>query len=389
MIKDDFPILKDLTYLDNAATTQKPIQVINAIRDYYLYSNANIHRGLYPLSLKATELYEKAHEVVAEFIGGDWREIIFVRNATEGLNLAAWVFGEVSEGRKIITTLSEHHSNMLPWWRLAKKKNWDLVLVKPDENGIIDPKKVAEVIDEETAVVALQHASNVTGNIVDLRPVVKKAKEYGIPVVVDGAQSVPHVPIDVKKLGIDALAFSAHKMLGPTGIGAVWIKKEYLEAADPFLLGGDMIKEVHWNNDIVLEWNELPWKFEAGTPNIAGAVGFMEAVKYLENYGVEKILPHGVKLAEQIREVVESLGFEVLGGKGSIVSFYKKGMDPYIVAFKLGQKNVCVRAGYHCAQPLHEYFRIMGTVRASVYIYNDEEDVERFEKALKEVVMWR
>ncbi len=390
MVKEDFPILQDIVYLDNAATTQKPLQVIDAIRNYYLLHNANIHRGVYPLARKSTDLYEEAHRVVADFIGARAEEVVFVRNTTEGLNLASHLLEPlVGVGNSIVVTISEHHSNLLPWWRLARRRRARLRIGMVREDGSIDEEDVISKIDESTKIVAVQHASNVTGHITDVRKIVKQAKKVGAVVVLDGAQSVPHIPIDVNGLGVDVLAFSGHKMLGPMGIGVLWARKEILEEAEPFLLGGDMIKEVHYTNgEIVPLWNELPWKFEAGTPNVAGAVGLMEAIRYLKRFGMEKILPHEKKLATATAEGLEDMGFNVIGGerRGGVVAFWKEGIDPHLLAYRLGQKKVCVRSGYHCAQPLHEVLGVRGSVRASFYLYNDEDDVERFFEALREVV---
>ncbi|MDN5358521.1 MAG: cysteine desulfurase / selenocysteine lyase [Candidatus Diapherotrites archaeon] len=390
-VKDDFPILKnrDIVYLDNAATTQKPKSVIEAIKEFYEYHNANIHRGIYPLAREATEMYEGAHERVAKFIGGKMEETVFVRNASEGLNLAAWILKDrIGKGDKIITTMSEHHSNFLPWFKIARMRGARVDVIPTKEDGSIDEEKIIEAIDSRTKIVAVQHASNVTGYITDVKEIARAAHDNGAVIVVDGAQSVPHIPIDVKKLGIDALAFSAHKMLGPTGIGALWMKADLLEEGEPFLEGGDMIKEVHYNSELQVIYNDLPWKYEAGTPNIAGGVGFAAAVDYLERYGMENILPHEQKLAKRIMNGLEEMGVPFVGPRdikrrGGVVAFSVPGKNPYTVALYLGTKNVCVRAGYHCAQPLHESLGIKGTVRASLYIYNDEEDVEKFLEALE------
>ncbi len=391
-IKDDFPLLRDtdIVYLDNAATTQKPESVIEAIAEFYRRHNANIHRGVYPLAREATEIYEGAHERVARFVGGDWHEVVFVRNATEGLNLAAWILKERLEpGKNVVLTLSEHHSNLLPWFKWARKQGAEVRVVPVDENGCVHEEQVIEAIDEKTSVVAIQHASNVTGRILDVRRIARRAHDVDAVVVVDGAQSVPHIPVDVKKLEIDALAFSAHKMLGPTGIGALWMREDLLESGEPLLEGGDMIKEVHYTDTLRVTYNDLPWKYEAGTPNVAGAAGFSAAVEYLERFGMERILPHEQELAQKILKGLEEMGIPYVGPRderGGVVAFHVPGKNPYTIALYLGTKNICVRAGYHCAQPLHEALGVKGTIRASLYIYNDDEDVERFLSALEEVV---
>ncbi len=393
--KSDFPLLADgkIAYLDNAATTQRPKVVIDAIVDFYANHNANIHRGLYPLARESTEIYEGAHRTVAEFIGGKMEETVFVRNASEGLNLAAHVFGQfIEKGDRIVVTLSEHHSNLLPWWRLARERGAELILIHPDETGVISKDRIEEELEKGAKLVAIQHASNVTGAIYDIASIAKTARRNGAYVVVDGAQSVPHVPVDVAELRIDALAFSAHKMLGPTGIGAVWIREDILNAAEPFLLGGDMIKSVSYRDgDLAVEWNDLPWKFEAGTPNIAGAAGFAAAVEYLSRIGMERILRHEQELLEPLVDFLEErsipyLGPRDVGQRGGIVAFNVPGKSPYAVAAYLGTQGICVRAGYHCAQPLHEVVGTTGTVRASVYVYNDSQDIERLITALEGII---
>lgn len=393
-VKDDFPILKNrnIIYLDNAATTQKPRAVIDAIKEFYEYHNANIHRGIYPLAREATELYEKAHEKVARFIGGKMEETVFVRNASEGLNLAAWILkNRIRPGDNIVTTISEHHSNFLPWFKIARMTGAEVRVVRTRPDGSIDEEAIVDSIDGRTKIVAVQHASNVTGYITNLREITKAAHDHEAVTVVDGAQSVPHVPIDVKKLEIDALAFSAHKMLGPTGIGALWMREDLLEDGEPFLEGGDMIKEVHYHDKLDVIYNDLPWKYEAGTPNIAGGVGFAAAVEYLERYGIDNVLPHEQKLAKRIIDGLEAMGVPYTGPKdverrGGVVAFTIPGKNPYTVALYLGTKNICVRAGYHCAQPLHEALGVTGTIRASLYIYNDREDVEKLLEALEGIL---
>jgi len=393
-IKSDFPILqnRDVVYLDNAATTQKPKSVIDAIKEFYEHHNANIHRGIYPLAREATEMYEGARETVADFIGGNAEELVFVKNASEGLNLAAWITkNRIKEGDSIVVTISEHHSNLLPWFKIAKMRGAEVKVAKVKQDGSVDEDEIVEMIDGGTKVVAVQHASNVTGNIADLKEVGKAAHDHGALLIIDGTQSVPHVPINVKKMGVDAVAFSAHKMLGPTGIGALWMRKDLLEEGEPLLEGGSMIKEVHYDGELNIIYNDVPWKYEVGTPNIAGSVGFAAAVDYLGKYGVENILPHEQKLARRLMDGLEELGVDYMGirdakKRGGVVAFTVPEKNPYAVALYLGAKNICVRAGYHCAQPLHESLGLTSTVRASAYIYNDKEDVEKLLTALEEIV---
>ncbi len=387
MLKEDFPLLREWVYLDNAATTQKPSSVINAIKEYYERWNANVHRGVYPLAERSTELYEEAHKAVADFLGvKQWREVVFVRNATEGLNLAAHILRTfVKKGSNIVVSLSEHHSNLLPWWRLAKDMKAELRVVDVREDGTIPEDKVVKHINDNTAVVSIQGASNVTGYITDISPIREKCEETGSILVVDGAQSVPHIRT---KIMFDAIAFSAHKMLGPMGMGALWMREELLEAGEPFLLGGDMIREVHYRDGIEVEWNELPWKYEAGTPNVAGAVGFMEAVKYLEKH-IDWLFEHERSLALKLKEELEDMGFHVIGNerRGGVVAFWREDIDPHLLALKLGRRKICVRSGFHCAQPLHERLGVYrGSVRASFYLYNDESDIEKLLDAIKEMV---
>ncbi len=389
MVREDFPLLAEtgLVYLDNAATTQKPRQVIDAIKEYYERYNANVHRGIYPLARKSTEIYEEAHTRAERFISADPGEVVFVRNTTEGINLVSYILEAVAEeGMNVVVSLSEHHSNLLPWRRLCRKTGMELRIADVRVDGTLDEKKLVSLIDENTLIVAFQHASNVTGYISDVRRVVKVAHQYEALTFLDGAQSVPHIPVDVKRLGIDFMAFSGHKMLGPMGIGVLYGRKEVFEELPPFLEGGDMIKEVRWRDGIEVVYNTLPWKYEAGTPDVASAYGLMAAMDYLDKYGRERIMEHEVRLAKKTMKGLEELGVKVIGGekRGGVVAFtHPRAFD---IALLLGEKNVCVRAGYHCAQPLHDRLGGLPSVRASFYIYNTPEEVDIFISELEDII---
>jgi cysteine desulfurase/selenocysteine lyase len=395
-IRKDFPILSaGVVYLDNAATSQKPRQVIEAVARFYESMNANIHRGIHRLSREATEAYEGAHEVVARFINArSWREVVFVRNATEAINLVAysWGLSNLREGDEVVITVMEHHSNMVPWLAVSRMKGARVKVVGLKGDYTLDYEELERALSGRTRIVAVTQASNVLGTIVDVRRVAKLAHEVDALCLVDGAQSVPHMPVDVRALECDFLAFSGHKMLGPTGIGVLWGREELLEGMEPFLYGGDMIREVRYRGgEIEASWNELPWKFEAGTPNIAGGVGLAEAVKYLQRVGMEEVRRHEEELAKYaLKRLSEVEGVELYGPKPElrcgIVPFNVKGLDPHTVAALLDQRGIAVRSGFHCAQPLHEYLGLTeGTVRASFYLYNVKEEVDALAEALEEI----
>ena len=394
-IRRDFPILckKDLIYLDNAATSQKPRQVIGAIKKFYEETNANIHRGLHELSIRASEAYEEAHEKVARFINASsWKEIIFLRNTTEAVNLVAYSWGleNLERGDEILVTIMEHHSNLLPWHILSRKKGVNLKILPIVEGYRLDYEALEAAVTDKTRIVAVTHVSNVLGTINDVRAIARIAHRVGALCLIDGAQSVPHMPVDVKALECDFLAFSGHKMLGPTGIGVLYGKTDLLEEMRPFLYGGDMIATVRLIDDeLHPEWNELPWKFEAGTPNIAGGVGLAAAVDYLSKLGMDEVRRHEVELTRYaLRLLGEIEGLEVYGPpspeeRGGVVSFNMKGLDPHTVASILDGMRIAVRSGFHCAQPLHEFLGLTeGSVRASFYIYNTLEEVEKLAEAL-------
>lgn len=391
-IKADFPILsqvvkgKPLVYLDNAATTQKPTRVIEAIRSFYEENNANVHRAIHDLGARATELYEGARAVIARFIGArEPAEIIFTRNATEAINLVAYAWGRrvIQPGDEIITTPMEHHSNLVPWQQLAAANGAKLLFIGMRDDGSLDMDSFSSLLSGRTRLVAVTQASNVLGTINPIKEICDAAHRCGALVLVDGAQSVPHMAVDVTDLGCDFLAFSGHKMLGPTGIGVLYGRREILESMDPFLFGGDMISYVHLES---AGWNEVPYKFEAGTPHIAGAVGLAAAVEYLQGIGMERVEEHERHLANLTIERLEALGYVEIYGprceRAGLVSFNIRGVHPHDVATVLNEEGVAVRAGHHCAQPLMEWLGVPATNRASFYIYNDKNDVERLVQAV-------
>lgn len=395
-IRGDFPILERqvhghrLVYLDNAATTQKPRAVLDALRRYYETMNANVHRGIHTLAGEATEAYENVRERVASFLGGtDARGIVFTRNATEALNLVArsWVEPRVKEGDEILLTEMEHHSNLVPWILVAKKTGARLRHIPIDDQGRLAIDRLGDMVSDRTRVIAVTHASNVLGTINPVRVIADFARPRGIPVVVDGAQSLPHLPVDVNALGADFLAFSSHKMAGPTGVGVLWGRTELLEQMEPLYGGGEMIREVRLDD---ATWNEIPWRFEAGTPNIADVIAFGAALEYLERIGMHAIRRHEVELTSYaMRRMGELEGMRVFGPadaeqRTGVVSFYDDFVHPHDVATALDLYGVAVRAGHHCAQPLMRRLGVPATARASFYIYNDTADVDAMIDALKE-----
>ena len=402
-IREDFPILKrkinnhPLIYFDNAATTQKPKQVIDAIREFYEKYNANVHRAIYTLSQEASELYENAHEEVAKFINADgMEEIIFVRGTTEAINLVAYAWGLHSLKREdeVLVTLMEHHSNIVPWENLSKINGFQVKYAEVNDDGTLNYESFEGLISHKTKIVCLPHVSNVTGVINDVKRVAKITHEYGALVLVDAAQSVPHLPVDVKGSDVDFLAFSGHKMLGPTGIGALYCKREILEEMEPFHGGGSMIKEVTFNTmtkRCSVSLNDLPWKFEAGTPNICGGVGLMAGVEYLNDVGMENVKQHEADLTEyalrRMKECgkVRVYGPEDVSLKCGIIPFGVEGLSSHDVALFLDSYGIMVRSGFHCAQPLHQKFKLKSSARASFYVYNTREEIDRFVEVLKEI----
>ncbi|MBI4210417.1 MAG: cysteine desulfurase [Candidatus Diapherotrites archaeon] len=393
-IRKGFPILarklngKKMTYLDNAATTQKPRQVIKAEREFYEKRNANVHRGLNALSREATELYELAHENAARFINaGGIEEIVFTKNATESLNLLAYSLGEnIRTGDEILLTKMEHHANIVPWQELAKRKKATVKYADITEDGRLDIEDLNGKISPRTRIVSVTMASNILGTINDVEKISALAHEAGAKCVVDAAQAVPHTKVDVERIRCDFLAFSAHKMLGPTGLGILYGKSELLEEMPPFLTGGDMISTVTLEG---AEWNKIPWKFEAGTPNIAGAAGFSAAIGYLEKTGMENIETHENKLLKAgLKRMAEIKGVEIYGPeKGprtGIIPFNVDGVHPHDVSEVLDGNGVIIRAGNHCAQPLMREIGVEGIARASFYLYNNTEEIERLASSVEE-----
>jgi cysteine desulfurase (EC 2.8.1.7) len=399
-IRDDFPVLqikpygKNLIYFDNAATTQKPESVIKAIENYYSSMNANVYRSAHYLSGLATNAYEQARNRVAKFINaGSESTVIFTRNASESINLVAytWAMENIGEGDEIILSVAEHHSNMLPWQMVADKKGARLRYVYLDKEGRLDMSSFREMLTGKVKLVALQHVSNVLGIINPVEEITEMAHKAGAMVLIDGAQSVPHMKVDVKSIGCDFFAFSGHKMLGPMGIGVLYIRKELLSSIPPFLRGGEMIDEVYEDRST---FAEPPLKFEAGTPNVEGAVGLSAAIEYLEGIGLDNIRNHELELTqyalEKIREIdsVEIYGPLDTRDRGGVISFNVADIHPHDVSTILDQDGIAIRSGHHCAQPLMRYLGVPATCRASFYIYNDREEVDAFIESLKNVRKW-
>lgn len=396
-IRADFPILQrevhpgvPLVYLDSTATSQKPVAVIEAMDAYYRTSNANIHRGIHVLAEEATAQYEEARRKVARFIGAaSPRQVIYTRNATESINLVAYSWGRANlrSGDVVILTEMEHHSNLVPWQILASELGLRLEFIPVTPEGLLDLDTYSRLLDLQPRLVAFTHMSNVLGTITPAREIISMAHAAGALALVDGAQSVPHFAVNVKDLDADFLAFSAHKMCGPTGIGILYGRKELLESMPPFLGGGDMIRKVSLRT---FTPNELPHKFEAGTPAIAEAVGLGAAVDYLNTIGMENIAAHEHQMVEYALERLEEVpGVQVFGPsaehKGGVVSFTLPGVHPHDISQVLDSQGVAIRAGHHCAQPLHEKFNLPATARASFYLYNTPEEVDRLALGLYKV----
>ena len=387
-VRKDFPILEreiragvGLTYLDSTATSQKPLAVIEAMNEYYRLSNANIHRGVHALAEEATAMYEGARERIAKFINAaSAREVIYTRNTTESINLVAysWARANLKQGDLVILTEMEHHSNLVPWHMLQAERGIELEFIPVTEDGVLDLDVYKTLLDRRPKLVSFTHMSNVLGTINPAAEMIRLAHAAGAITLVDAAQSVPHLTVDVQALDADFLAFSAHKMCGPTGIGALYGKTALLEAMPPFLGGGDMIKEVKLRS---FRANTLPHKFEAGTPAIAEAIGFGAAVDYLSKVGMDAIAAHEHEITEYALERLEEIpGVKLFGPsadkKGGVAAFTLEGVHPHDVAQILDQDGIAVRAGHHCAQPLHEKFGIPATSRASFYLYSTKEEVD-------------
>ncbi len=389
-IRKDFPILsrkvygKPLVYLDNAATTQKPRQVIQALVDYYEGFNANVHRGVHALSQEATERYEEARRKVARFIGAQHpEEIIWTRNASESLNLVAYTWAErnIGEGDEIVVTPYEHHSNLVPWQKVARDKNASLrVLPMRDDDNSLDMSRVDEFITPRTKLLAAVHMSNGIGIVTPIETLAAKARAVGATVLIDATQSAPHMPVDVRALDCDFLTLSGHKMLGPTGIGALYGRREILEDMEPFMRGGEMVLEVWYDR---ATWNDLPMKFEAGTPNIADAIGFGAAVDYLDAIGMDEIREHEMALSsyaleafEELEEDVDVFGPRDPERRGGIISFHTDIVHPHDLGTFLDRDGIAIRTGHHCAMPLMRELGVVATARASCYLYNTEEEID-------------
>lgn len=388
-LRRDFPIFqrkihdKPLVYLDNAATSQRPRQVIEALRQFYERQNANVHRAVHTLSYEASLAYEKAHKQVAQLIGaGSWREVIFTRNATEAINLVAYAWGlsHLGPGDEVVLSMMEHHSNIVPWFMLRERNDVAVKFVDVDENGRLKRDELREAITSRTRLVGLIHASNVLGTVNPVAEIVEEAQGVGATTLVDAAQSVPHLPVDVKQLGCDFLAASGHKMLGPSGTGFLYGKRELLEQMEPFLRGGDMISTVTVEG---ASWNELPWKFEAGTPSVADGIGLGAAASYLTEIGMGAVYRHERELLEYGLDQLLSLeGITVYGPNEAekrlaVISFNVEGVHPHDLAGVLDSDGIAVRSGHHCAQPLMKRLGMDNTARASFYIYNTRDEIDR------------
>ena len=393
-IRKDFPIFSKvmrggnrLVYLDSGATSQKPFQVLDAERNFYEQNNAAVHRGAHLLAEEASIAYEGARQVLADFLSAELDEVIFTKSATESINVIAYSFGNsapgsrfaLKPGDRIVVSELEHHANLIPWQQLAKRTGAELVWFSIDEEGRLDQSNLNELINASTKVVAITHQSNVLGTIIPLDEIVKRAHSVGAVVVLDACQSAPHFAIDVKALDIDFLAFSGHKALGPTGIGILWGRSEYLNEMEPFLTGGSMIESVTMTE---AKWAPSPQRFEAGVPNMAQAVGFAAAINYLNNLGMDNVAKHEKDLTAYALNRFKQLDKVTLIGpkdnvdRGSVISFTIEGIHPHDVGQVLDQYGVAVRTGHHCAWPLMRKLGLVGTTRASFYVYNVEADVD-------------
>jgi len=399
-IRGDFPILsrkvygKPLIYLDNAATSQKPRSVINALTEYYEQYNSNVHRGVHALSMEATERYDGAREKIANFIGSPSSEnIIFTRNTTEAINLVAYTWGKenISDGDEILLTRMEHHSNLVPWQRLAKENGAKLKFIPLTEEATLDLTNLGELITSRTKLVAITHMSNVLGTINPINKIISVAHDKGALVLVDGAQSVPHLPINVSEINCDFFAFSSHKMLGPTGVGVLFGKTDLLESIEPFLSGGEMVREVWYDH---ATWNEIPYRFEAGTPDIADAIALGAAVEYLEWLGMDNVRRHEMELTQYALDAFDELDeIKVFGPRdvavrGGILSFHSEVVHPHDLGTILDRDGIAVRAGHHCAMPLMRSLGLIATARASFYVYNYEEEIDHLISSLKKAIRY-
>ena len=388
-LRADFPILDrevgdgvPLVYLDNAATTQTPEPVVEAIVDYYHRYNANVHRGIHHLSQEASEAYEHAHDRLADFIGADGREeMVFTKNTTESLNLVAYAWGlnELSEDDAVVLTEMEHHSSLVTWQQIAKRTGADLRYIRVDDDGHLDMDHAAEVIDDDVAMVSAVHVSNVLGTVVPMRNLADLAHDHGALVFGDGAQAVPNRPVDVEELDVDFYAFSGHKMAGPTGIGGLYGKRAILEEMEPFLYGGEMIERVTYEETT---WAELPWKYEAGTPLIEQGIALAAAADYLDEIGLDRIARHEQQLADYAMERmgehddITVYGPPVGEERGGVVAFNIDGVHAHDLSSILNDHGVAIRAGHHCVQPLHDKLGAAASARASFYLYNTRDEID-------------
>ncbi|MFH0971801.1 MAG: cysteine desulfurase [Candidatus Micrarchaeota archaeon] len=393
-LKEDFPTLrrkirgKQVVYLDSAATSQRPKQVIDAMLDYFNNYNASVHRGIYQISEEATAHYEAARERIAKFINAKPQEVIFVRNATEAINLVAYSYGDaqVDSGDFVLLTQMEHHSNLVPWQLLVKRRKAELLYAMVTDEGFLKMDEFDAHLLKKPKIAAFAHASNVLGTINPVKEMAKKAHEAGAAVLVDGAQAAPHMKVDVKELDCDFYAFSGHKMMGPTGAGVLYAKEGILNKMEPFLGGGSMIKEVTLQG---AKWAEIPQKFEAGTPDIASAIGLGAAIDYLQRLGMADVRRHEIELTayalEKMKQFKDMRIFGPLDAekKGGTIAFNIKGVHPHDAAALLDEQGICVRAGHHCAHPLMQRYDVPATLRASFYVYNSKADIDRFIEALK------
>ncbi len=396
-IRADFPILqrqirgKPLVYLDNAASSQKPVAVLDAMDRYYRETNANVHRGVHTLSEEATAQYEAARGKLTAFIGSCCpKEVVWTRNATEALNLVAYSWGRanIKRGDRILLTEMEHHSNLVPWQILAAERGAELDFVPVTDNGLLRLEQLNKLLTPRTKLFAFTAASNVLGTINPVKEMTAAAHKAGALVLVDACQAVPHMPVNVQNLDIDFMAFSGHKMLGPTSIGALWGRRELLNAMPPFMGGGDMIREVHLRES---RWNEIPWKFEAGTPAIAEVIGLGAAVDYLQEVGMDAVQAMERELTRYAYERMSAVeGLRILGPgpeeRGGLISFILGNTHPHDIAAALDSMGIAIRAGHHCAQPLHERYGIPASARASFYLYNTQAEVDALVEGLQRVV---
>ena len=395
MVKEEFPILsqnvneKPLIYLDNASTTQKPSSVINEIQNYYEATNSNIHRGVHHLSQKATEKYENSRKIVQKFIGADSsKEIIFVRGATEAVNLVAnsYIKPLLSEGDNIIISQMEHHANIVPWQLITKEKKAEIRVVPINEAGELIIDEMDDLIDHNTRFISLNHVSNSLGTVNPVKELIQKAHKNNIRIMIDGAQAVQHMKVNVTDLDVDFYCFSGHKMYGPTGIGILYGKREILEKMEPYQGGGDMIKSVTFEKTI---FNDIPHIFEAGTPNIVGAIGLAKAIEFIENITIEEIEKHEMALLNYATEKINSIdGVEIVGNaeeKASVISFVMGDIHPHDIGTIMDNLGIAIRAGHHCTQPIMDFYNIPATARASFAIYNTEEDVDKLVEGIQKV----